>query len=105
MHTKDMLAEALRGAGLDEMAVQAAAGYYHDYLSPLTFPEMQLQADLQEAHRRAPSNDQRVAIGLLIGQHIAGHFDASAAEAEEWSRTPEGQEMNVALITRWSGGR
>jgi hypothetical protein len=42
LHTKDMLAEALREVGLDAMADKAATGYYHDYLSPLDLPEMVL---------------------------------------------------------------
>jgi hypothetical protein len=46
MHTKDILAAALRDAGLPEMAGRAADGYYHDYLSPLATPEKQLLSEL-----------------------------------------------------------
>ena len=42
MHTKDILAAALRDAGLPLMAARAAEGYYHDYLSPLPMPEKKL---------------------------------------------------------------
>jgi hypothetical protein len=46
MHTTDVLAAALRDAGLLEMAERAAEGYYHDYLSPLVMPEKQLVSEL-----------------------------------------------------------
>jgi len=45
-HTKDFLAQELRAAGLDAMADKAAAGFYHDFESPLVLPEMQLAHDL-----------------------------------------------------------
>ena len=40
MHTKDILADALRDAGLPTMAARAAEGYYHDSVSytHLTLP-------------------------------------------------------------------
>ncbi|WLB24976.1 hypothetical protein QIH85_24145 [Bradyrhizobium japonicum] len=56
MHTKDMLAEALRGVGLDAMAERAATGFSHDYLSPLAMPEMQLIDDLAEEASRHPGH-------------------------------------------------
>ena len=46
MHTKDILAAALRDAGLPLMAARAAEGYYHDYLSPLPMPEKKLCDEL-----------------------------------------------------------
>jgi hypothetical protein len=46
MHTKDILASALRDAGLPLMAIKAAEGYYHDYLSPLPIPEKTLCEEL-----------------------------------------------------------
>lgn len=83
MHTKDILAAELTKAGLAEMAAKAAKGYYHDFLSPLTFPEMQLAADLLEVGTvEAISLRQRV---------INGEFDANAKESEEWAKSLEGR--------------
>lgn len=92
MHTKDILATALREAGLNEMADKAATGYYHDFLSPLDLPEMQLDADL-------------VAVGTpeamaLRKRHHNGDFDASTEESEEWADSPDGQDAIRRLIRR-----
>jgi hypothetical protein len=92
MHTKDFLAQELRAAGLDEMADKAATGYYHDYLSPLDLPEMELAADLQEA-----GTPQALA---LRRRHINGEFDASKEESDEWAASPEGQAAFKTLMRR-----
>ena len=84
MHTKDKLAQALAEAGLRDMAAMAAMGYYHDYLSPLALPGMQLDADLQAAGTpEARALQQR---------HYDGEFDASIEESDEWAASAEGQE-------------
>jgi hypothetical protein len=84
MHTKDILAEALETAGLHRLAVKAARGHYHDFLSPLAFPELQLICELEHAHTAAAT--------LLIGRVENGEFDASLEESNEWMRT-EGLEV------------
>jgi hypothetical protein len=83
-HTKDILAEELRKAGLNAMADKAATGYYHDFLSPLDFPEMQLDADLVAAGTQAAL--------ALRKRHHNGEFDANSEESEEWMSSPEGQD-------------
>lgn len=76
MHTKDKLAAELHKAGLGNMAVLAAQGYYHDYLSPLATPCMQLAEDLHKAGTPAAL--------ALRDRHLNGEFDASPEEGEEW---------------------
>ncbi|UQD96121.1 hypothetical protein [Bradyrhizobium japonicum] len=88
MHTKDMLAEALRGVGLADMAERAASGHYHDYLSPLDLPEMTLLQDLADAARTSPNRDPIMALRRRV---MAGDYDASAEESDEWAASPEGQ--------------
>jgi hypothetical protein len=82
-HTKDKLAEELRKAGLDEMAARAEAGDYHDFLSDLAAPALQLSVDL--ANAGTPE-----AMALLV-RHNAGEFDASLEESDEWAKSPDGQ--------------
>jgi hypothetical protein len=89
MHTKDILAAALREAGLEEMAKKAATGWYHDYLSPLDLPETQLANDLKEAGTPAAM--------ALLERHMNGDFDASKAESDEWARSREGQDAFARL--------
>ena len=96
MHTKDKLAEALRSCSLSTMADKAAEGYYHDYLSPLDFPELTLVSDLQVAAERFP--DRAGLIMLLRKRVMDGDFDASEEESEEWAASPEGQEAFRKLL-------
>jgi len=89
MHSKDFLAGELTKAGLTEMAAKAATGYYHDFLSPLDFPEMQLAADLAEAGTPAAL--------ALRERHLNGEFDATLAESDEWAESTEGREAYARL--------
>lgn len=72
MHTKDKLAAALEAADLPKMAAKAREGYYHDFLSPLATPAMQLAGDLEQAGTPAAMD--------LWRRHVNGEFDASNDE-------------------------
>lgn len=91
MHTKDFLAQELRKIGLTELADKAATGYYHDFLSPLDFPELTLAADLA-----AIGTPEAMA---LRERHINGEFDANTQESEEWANSPEGQDAMRQVIS------
>lgn len=97
MHTKDVLAAALREVGLTEMADDAARGYYHDFLSPLDLPEMQLAHDLMSATLIKPNKDDILALRERV---ICGEFDASAEESDEWAASPEGQDTMRRLLRK-----
>lgn len=88
-HTKDILADALREAGLHEMADKAATGYYHDYLSPLAMPCIQLSNDLLAAGTPAALK--------LRERHHNGEFDASTEESDDWSHSQEGADAMASL--------
>lgn len=92
-NSKQKLARYLRVAGLEEMAKQAERGYYHDFESPLTFPEMQLEQDLREARDAHNRDFQRyMMIERIRVLHIAdGAFDATKEESDEWAASPEGR--------------
>lgn len=91
-HTKDKLAAALREAGLEEMAAKAAEGYYHDFLSPLATPCVQLSNDLAAVGTPAAL--------ALRERHHNGEFDASPEESEAWAKGPEGQAAFNELTKR-----
>jgi len=95
MHTKDILAQALREIGLNEMADKAATGYYHDFLSPLATPEIQLAADLA-----AVKTPEALALRRRV---INGDFDATTEESEDWAQSEEGQEAMRNLMPRPRG--
>ena len=98
-HTKDKLADALRAVGLNDLAERAADGMYHDYLSPLAMPEMQLIRDLTDAmYERTPDAGQ--AIAALRKKVIDGHFDASDEESDEWANSPDGRETFSMLVRK-----
>lgn len=91
-HTKDILADALRDAGLGVMADKAAAGYYHDFLSPLDDPAMQLDRDL--VARGTPE------AAALRKRHWNGDFDANTEESEEWATSLEGRRAMKELLRK-----
>jgi hypothetical protein len=98
MHTKDMLADALTEVGLDVMASLARTGYYHDYLSPLDLPEIQLVNDLRIA--ASTYREKSEAIMILRERVIQGQFDASAEEGDDWAKSEEGQDAFNKLIPK-----
>jgi hypothetical protein len=94
MHTKDFLAQELEKAGLPDMAAKAREGYYHDFLSRLAFPDLQLDADLAAAG--TPAAD------ALRRRHHNGEFDASKEESDEWAESADGQAAFKQLMGRES---
>jgi hypothetical protein len=101
MHTKDILASALREIGLNDMADKAAEGYYHDFLSPLDLPEIVLVNQLNiEAINNTEDKKKQHAILALRARVINGDFDASTEESEEWAKSADGQEAFRNLIGR-----
>lgn len=89
MHSKDRLAAELNKAGLGDMAIRAASGYYHDFLSYLDTPCIQLAADLAEV-----GTPEALA---LRDRHINGEFDATKEESDAWFNGPEGVAAQEAL--------
>ncbi len=92
MHTKDILAAELHKAGLGDMAMRAGQGYYHDFLSPLATPCMQLAADLRAAGTPAAL--------ALLERHMNGEFDASAEESENWFQTEGRHDLMSDILDR-----
>ncbi len=89
-HTKDILADELVKAGLFDMSLKARSGYYHDYLSPLATPCLQLSEDLRQA-----GTDAALA---LRERHHQGEFDATKEESDAWADSPEGQAAFASLL-------
>jgi hypothetical protein len=84
MHTKDILAAELRKADLPDMAAMAEKGFYHDFLSPLDTPCLQLEHDLRKAGTPAAM--------ALRQRHLNGEFDATKEESDDWAASPDGQD-------------
>lgn len=94
-HTTVKLAKALQEIpGVPrEMIQRVVDGYYHDYLSPLTFPEIQLVADLRELEfAPATPRNSRPLLRDMRQRVLDGEFDASKEESDAWAASPEGQE-------------
>jgi hypothetical protein len=80
------------------MIEKARTGHYHDFMSPLDFPEMQLVADLKDlASRPATPRNSRPLLRQLAQDVKDGKHDASKAESDAWAASPEGQETLAAL--------
>lgn len=94
-HTTAKLARTLSAipAVPKEMVQRAIDGYYHDFLSPLDFPEIQLIEDLRTvAGNTSLPRSIRQEIMRLRQRVIDGEFDASPEESAAWAASPEGQE-------------
>lgn len=94
-HTTAKLAKALSAIqGVPrEMIQRAVDGYYHDYLSPLDMPEIQLVSDLRAlAKTPATPRDSRPLLLAMAQRVIDGEFDASKEESDAWAASPEGKE-------------
>lgn len=83
MHTSELLALELEKAGLPELAVQARAHLFHDFLSPHATPAALLSKSLAAAGTPA-------ALALRARHHV-GEFDATPEESEAWAESPEGR--------------
>lgn len=100
-HTTAKLARALEPVLAIPRALveRARTGYYHDYLSPLAMPEIQLVADLRAvAANRSLPRSARQEIEQIAQRVIAGEFGASREESEAWAASPDGQETFATLI-------
>jgi hypothetical protein len=99
-HTTTKLAralEAIPGVPAD-MIKRATDGYYHDFLSPLDFPEITLVKDLRElAKLPATPRASRPLLRELAQAVINGDYDASTEESRAWMASPEGQETLAEL--------
>lgn len=98
MHTKDILAEALRNASLPDLAERASKGEFHDFLSPHPLPQLHLLEELERARRANPG--LITAISRIQNRVMEGEFDASIEESEEWAESPEGRMTLRGLMTR-----
>lgn len=93
-HTTVILARALAAIpGVPgDMIQKATAGYYHDFLSPLTFPEIQLVADLRElASLPQTPAASRPLLKAMAKRVIDGEYDASKGESDAWAASAEGR--------------
>ena len=99
MESTDRLVEALRAAGLNEMANKAATGYYHDFVSPLDTPSVQLAHDLR-TFAEAPSLSElrRLAVRTVLARHMNGEFDATKEESDAFAASQEGRETFAHLL-------
>jgi hypothetical protein len=92
MHTTELLALELDKANLPEMAKKAREGYYHDFLSPLATPCIQLERDLAAIATPAAM--------ALRKRHLNGDFDATKEESDAWAESPDGKATFERLMKR-----
>lgn len=70
MHKQDILAEALRWAGLSDMAEKAFEGWYHDPRVSLAVHRQNFQTDLQAAKDACKDKVQSDRIDILMKRHL-----------------------------------
>jgi hypothetical protein len=87
--TRVRLAQAIREAGLSDLASRAAQGEFDDFGGPHAAPCQVLVGELNKAGLRH-----------LAERAMQGEFDASKEEADAWTQSQQGRE----LLKRFSGG-
>lgn len=95
--SSENLAKVLESVGLHGMAARARLDMYHDYLAEDALSSMTLERELREARDACPDAERRVKIEEVRQQHMAGAFDATTEESDEWAASPEGQAAFRAL--------
>jgi hypothetical protein len=75
---------------IDAMILRVREGYYHDYMSPVVMPDVQLVCDLRELAKTTPQSARGMILNI-VSEAIDGKFDATLKEGEEWMLSPEGQ--------------
>jgi hypothetical protein len=97
--TSQKLADALRAAGLEDLAKRAEADEFHDFLSPHALPELYLDELLARFHADARcTSKQRVAVLGIRNRLIFGEFDADEQESSDWAESPAGQDAMNSLL-------
>ncbi len=75
---------------IDVLILRVREGYYHDYMSPIPMPDVQLVCDLRELAKITPQIVRGMILNI-VNEAIDGKFDATLKEGEEWMLSPEGQ--------------
>ena len=89
--TSQKLADALRAAGFEALAVRAETDEFHDFLSPHDFPEMTLDNELVKLIKASTDERQRIAALHIRMRMHDGEFDADLKESDDWAESEEGQ--------------
>lgn len=90
--TAQHLADMLRAASFEALAVRAEANEFHDFLSPHAAPQLMLDKELVKVitgFNIKPS--EREAAHNIRQRLHDGEFDASKEESAEIAESPEGQ--------------
>lgn len=95
--TSQHLADTLRAAGFEDLAVRAEADEFHDFLSPHAFPEMELDRELLLLMGQPDKPEQFDKAAAIRGRHHMGGFDASLEESDDWAASEDGQAVYNAL--------
>lgn len=98
--TSELLAKELDALHLDDLAKFARDDHFHDFLSPLAMPEIELVALLYSAAKGCPDGRRTGLIMQLRQRVINGDFDADKAESDEWAASEDGQATFNMLIQK-----
>jgi hypothetical protein len=90
--TSQYLADALRAAGFDDLALRAEADEFHEFLANVPLPLMVLADELASIIKNLNlSAPVRLAASNIRDRLINGDFDASEEEGDEWAASEDGR--------------
>jgi hypothetical protein len=96
--TSQKLADTLRAAGFEELAVRAEHDEFHDFLSQHDLPSMALDLALMTLLKRDLTKQAISTLTRILERHHNGEFDADLAESEAWAKSEEGQATFENLV-------
>lgn len=77
---------------------QARAGYYHDYMSPIPMPDVQLVCDLRDLNAKIEAaHGVHGMLNNLTSEVMDGRFEATLKEGEDWLLSDAGQAALASL--------
>lgn len=98
--TSQKLADALRAAGLIDLAARAEKDEFHDFLSRWSEPASVLDRALIDASKHAVDVMHKAAIQHIRVRLHDGDFDASKEESDAWAASVEGKQA----LENWKDG-
>ncbi len=100
--TSQVLADKLRAAGAEELAVRAELDEFHDFRSPHDLPEMVLNMELIAIinNNDKYSPETRAAVKKIHTEFMDGLFDADLKESDEWAHSLDGHRAFAELLKK-----
>ena len=96
--TAQYLARVLEELGATDVAANARALHYDDFLCPVEVDDgFNIHRLIRDVTQWANTHNQPRRARIVTAAAVVGEFDSTAAESAAWAQSPEGQELFAEL--------